>query len=329
MNQYISNGGKDNKDLWIIEDKDFALAQALYHKITQRTESTSKVYDEEYIIKDNDISQLYKKLNQLTKEWKIIGTSCEIDVSFDDDTSQKFSSFDRFSLFDKSYPAAVIEIAIKYTFLLEANIVFDEDGKKITPLQNYSITIKILNRNVLCQKKEVPSFFARRMFRPCIIIEIDYVDYMIARNIISCVDSWVNTLDTQNKPSKLLDFVQRYSMNFDDIFLFLFPIITGIVLIRKIQIDSLKGILPSMTSIVLFLFASGMTGRFFGSKLGSYISDIGESSEIILTKGDEKILKKVSHDNIKTIVKSVFTLTGSVIFNIVINIASTLIINNF
>mgnify|MGYP006892524707 CR=1 FL=1 len=56
----------------------------------------------------------------------------------------------------------------------------------------------------------VPSAFLRFVDRGPIKAEIEYVDYVVARNMMSTLDSWVEGVE-QSKKNKYLTYTHRYS----------------------------------------------------------------------------------------------------------------------
>jgi hypothetical protein len=71
-----------------------------------------------------------------------------------------------------------------------------------------------------------------------LILEIEYVDYIIARNIISTVDSWEAGLE-KNDYYKVVDIIQRYSNYFPNIIRILFFIMVCGYLISTLTTRSL------------------------------------------------------------------------------------------
>ena len=103
-----------------------------------------------------------------------------------DENEETFSSFDRFLIYDSSKTAPVESIVYEFNVLIRIK-GFDKP-------QNYKTRVRILSRLALAKHMEddsMPPFFP--LFRqPTILVEVEYVDYVIARNMLGMAETWVN-----------------------------------------------------------------------------------------------------------------------------------------
>jgi hypothetical protein len=297
----------------LTKGENFRIAQALYNIITAKTEKTQKSYKSNYKITFESIKQLYTKFEQMITQWNILGNSCSITINHIDDSTDEFSSFERFTLYDLSKASSIEQIILKFSFLLRSD-GFNEEEKY---MQNYNITVRILNKVAFYnhREKEFASSFFRFMTEDNLILEIEYVDYIIARNIISTVDSWEVGLE-KNNYNKMIDMIQRYSMYFPSIIRLIFFIIICVYLINNIEnrsilnlIELSKFSLLSLLSIYIFM----QIGYYFGRLLEKSIDGLVSTAYIMINSGDSQELKKYQSNNIHKIIGAFMSLGGSII----------------
>src|SRR5690606_20583418 len=99
---------------------------------------------------------------------------------------ETFSSFERFEIYDTSRMSPVETVVYELNILL--TIPHSEKP------QNYKVTIRAMSRIAFYKRMQedapMPPFM--RLFGgSAVVAEIEYVDYVIARNILSMVDSWI------------------------------------------------------------------------------------------------------------------------------------------
>ena len=301
-----------SKEITTLSAKDLELAQVIYKKITEKTEKTTKSYSAKYEINLDSIKQIYNKLNQITHSWTTLGPNCDVSVTYSDDTTDNFSSAEKFFLMDTTKTSPIIDIAFKYSFLHQT--IISETEK---PFQPYSITIRILNTNAVYDRDDIlPSRF-RRFLGSTLVVEFEYVDYMIVKSLISTVDSWVEGLDTL-KNSKILNFFKKKYNYGGKILGFLFFTISSIIILLKpieLNFSNLKN-----TFIILLLIISVCTylGSYIGNKIEELIDSFMSNTRIVITIGDIKLVKKYENKNKKNVFKLIISFIFSLAYNVLI-----------
>lgn len=300
------------KEITTISAEDMELAQVIYKKITEKTEKTIKRYSKKYVINLDSIKQVYNKLCQITHSWTTLGPNCDVSITYADDTTEKFSSAEKFFMFDQSKASPVMEIALKFSFLHQS--VVSETEK---PYQPYSVTIRILNANSVIEKEDIPPSVFKRIFGPCIMAEFEYVDYMIVKSLISTVDSWVEYLEEVNNPRILDYFKSKYDYG-GKIFTLLFFILSCcFVLFKQLQVN-FGNIKNTFVIIALIIVICSFVGLFVGNKIENIIDNLLINSKISFTNGDNKLISKIEKKYKKNLWLLFLSFVGSIGYNVLI-----------
>ena len=100
--------GEPSGDLAVIGDGhggtqsiSMQLLQDVYNEITGMSEELNKGYEQSYQITFDDLIQLNIKINQLYEQYNIKSKNTQITIYYQKDSSEKFSSFERFSLYNR------------------------------------------------------------------------------------------------------------------------------------------------------------------------------------------------------------------------------------
>lgn len=303
-----------SKEITTLSAKDLELAQVIYKKITEKTEKTTKSYSEKYEINLDSIKQIYNKLNQITHSWTTLGPNCDVSVTYSDDTTDNFSSAEKFFMMDITKASPIIEIAFKYSFLHQT--VISETEK---PFQPYSITIRILNTSAVYERDDIPPSMLRRFIGSTLIAEFEYVDYMIVKSLISTVDSWVEGLETL-KNSKILNFFKKRYNYGGKIFAFIFFAISSIIILLKPLELNFINLKNTFITILLVISVCTYLGNYIGNKIEELIDSLMNNTRIVITNGDKKLVKKYEEKNRKNIFKLIFSFVISIAYNVLIGI---------
>lgn len=210
----VDDGGVQPERSIIIRPNDSSLsvAQAIYHHVTAKTERIFENYDKSYIVTDTDISQIYHIIKQVAQRHHEEEFSCTIDHALFKKERIIHSSFEKFSISDRGHAAPTSEIVISYDFLSKNPLVKIEN--EIKP-ERYKVTITISRESQLRADDPDSSddgLYQRYFGYPAIYVRIEYVDYTIARSLLSAIREWVDGLDGKNKP-KLSSLILRNGGN--------------------------------------------------------------------------------------------------------------------
>lgn len=286
------NGVKMNQDstqLIIKDENAYKIAQALYNAVTGKTESLSRSYSDNYEVNNEAIVQLYRKIIQTYAQWEVISRNENITIIHIDNSKQVFSSIDRFQAYDKSNASPVESINIAFNVLLGLPNVEKPQPYKIL----VSITSKIAALHKANSSNTTNMLY--RLFRGQIItVKIEHIDSIVARNMLSTVDSWISEIEI-NKKNEFIKFLQRKSHWFaviSSILMFFISVCACYYLIGAtkmdftIDVNILKYLISTLGIVGMFY----LIGAVLGKLLENSIDKIDELSYINLNNGDKKIL---------------------------------------
>ena len=281
--------------------------QGIYNELTGKSEEVGKSYSKPLQIGFHDIEQLDHKITQAGEQYNIVSMNCSVTVYYVDDTRDQFSSFDRFRLHNAGSVSPVESVLVKYNFLVLL--------PKTKQPQSYRVSVRLASRVAIAKRMEgefygAPPHIFRLMGNRTAVVEIQYVDYMVARNFLNIVDDWIKGVPAAVE-SKGLRWLQARSHFIPRIFRFLMAVFVALVVMAMLS--------TFITSDTVDLLAFG---RFVGyALLGTYtaytlagwggilvesaIDQWSEVAYISLTKGDEKEIKNARKKNRFAVAKGV------------------------
>lgn len=289
--------------------ENFQLAQAMYHIITGKTEKLTHSYNGNYKINFASITQLNTKLQQMIQQWNILGQTCNITVSHMDDNTQKFSSYERFQLYDQTLTSPIKSIVFNFNFLIKLPDTRCEEKYRT---QHYNISIRLSSRTVAYNEKPIgmPTAVLKLFSDSVVVSEIEYVDYNIARSVNATIDSWVNNLEKteENRILEILQAKSNWIVRFISLGIFS---ITIVALWNNITTFSTNydyslliqyGLLCSGT-----IFISLRLGEYLGRACENGIDSIAQISYIEINTGDKRSISKFKRNNRLNIVKVILS----------------------
>lgn len=300
------------------------IAQAFYHAVTGKTEKLSRSFTENYCVRFADIEQLNAKCKQMCAQWHVLESNTNITINHLDDNTQNFSSVERLKIYDQSQTSPVEGITIDFNILLSL--------PGVEKPQPYKITVRVLSAVALMRRIEEdmppPSFLKWFRGGP-IVVDIEYVDYVVARNILSTMESWVNEVQISAK-GKALRFAQRNSI--------WAPRVGGAILLlvaamasfwsagEVLQVDSGDQVLAQFL-IATFAFVAGSMylGTWVGRFAENAIDRLQELSYIAFNRGDERLIDRFRRKNRNSLVIAVTSFVVITIHAVSINLIASYI----
>lgn len=283
---------------------DFKVAQAVYNTVTGKTEKLSRAFTKNYTVDLGALVQLHDKCQQMIAQWsdQILGQNNSVTVIHLHDNKQQFSSFERFKLYDCTKTAPVEALFYESNFLLKG-----PQGKG----HPYKFTVRIVSRVAAykgMRDGNAPSFVMRMVEIPAIMVEIEYVDYIIARNIMTSIESWVDHVESAVTP-KTIDFLQRYSEWFAPSLSGIMLLISGCVM-AKVSREWITASAnhADLAHFMIFAFvvimASTRIARILGKILESQVDSILAISYVKLNKGDDRLVQNEGCTQFWTVIKA-------------------------
>ena len=287
----------------------FKVAQAIYNAVTGKTEKLTQLYDKNFRIDRESLNQLHAKLSQMTGQWQVIQSTDSITVHHTNDNKDVFSSFERFSIYDRSRAEPVESIVYQYNFLMAM--------PKAEKPQPYTITVRLLSRAATYDKLErgMPQTFLRVFQRGTITVEIDYVDYVVARNILSTLDSWVAEITVIPEMRPLL-WLQNRSHWVPRVFHFTIFAVGFFAVSRLASGIDASATPKTVGQLILFalpfLWIALHIAKAIGHVIEEQLDRYAPLSYILLNVGDERVVEKATMKN-KSFCRRAITWTASIL----------------
>lgn len=302
-----NNGSGEQPGFLIPSSEAFKIAQALYNSVTGKTEKLSKRFSENYKIGLNDIHQLHAKIDQMCAQWNVINKSENITVHHVNDNKQTFSSIDRFKIYDQSQTAPIESIVYEFNLLIQLSN---------TPKpQPYQIVVRLASPIAMHHKarEEVPAAIFLRFFRgESVNVDIQYVDYVVARNIMSTIDSWISAIELV-PPSKALKLLQRYSYWYDRIcglFLMIAALLASSSSIQTVFAGNESN--EFLATFLIWAFGFTVISYFIGNALGNFVESgvdgVTQSGYIKINSGDARLISTTETKNYRSFAKAAVAL---------------------
>ncbi len=279
------------------------LVQSIYNEITGKKETIARRYHDNHQTVFSDLKTLNTKIEQLYEQYKIVSKNCSVSIYYLNDCREIYSSFERFELYDSTSISPVENVLLEYNFL----IILPNTQKP----QSYKIEINLTSRVALMKRQRLETGLERKLFSimgrmRTAGIEIEYIDYTVARNFMVAIEEWFKSIH-KIELSKFLNFSERHS----EYIPIIYQIITVAILTTALfsNHESLLGSNPSV--ITLFGAAILSMGSFYFvlivvRKLGriseSAFDFYKPASGLKLNRGDEIAFKEYETSNRKQLV---------------------------
>lgn len=325
MTELISSEPSDNRQMILGDDSSqqaisFKLAQAFYNEITGKSERISEEFNPSFVLTLEDINQLHQRVIQSTTQYNVQSANASFSVEYVNDSSERFSSIERFMTHAGAKGQAVEEVAISYNLL----VVLPQTNKP----QEYRINILLVSRStkinrMKSQMDSMPFSIPLWQFENNFTCKasIDFVDITVANSFMSVVKSWIDCLDTTSL-NPFLKVVRPYSKYFP--LLCQYGLLAAGVYFTNKQLPIFfQTVSPTSTAsfvliAFLFNFLLFKLGKLVGYKAERYIDQIYQISYIRFSGADLRLVKNSKVEVRKNIIKSL----GYILFTVLIGVAS-------
>lgn len=306
----------------------FQLAQDFYNEITGKSESLRELNNDPFILKLNDVEQLYHMLIQSTEQYNIVSFHETYIVNYVDNSSERHSSLERLKLHNGTKGAAVAEFIASYNIL----IILPKTKRP----QEYKITVRLASRVAKIEEVreqlsampfEIPIFQLEAA--NAVLFSIDYVDSSVANALMSVLKSWFNTVD-KNPISLSIKRLRRFSQ--------FVPIVTkyGLLFLvcylswqlsdtyLEVNADIKTTTLFTLLSI-LCAYLSTRFGVYAGTRAELALDTIYEQSYISFSGADDNFVKNSSVKIRSSKIKALFSLVGTIAVGIGCSVIANLL----
>lgn len=295
-----------------------AAYQAIYHKLTGKTEKLTEIFPDAYQIEKSDICQLNHIIEQSLVQYNLSGKRCEIVLSLRKNESFQFSGFSKFESFSTSTTSCTSRVNIEYDFFIVLPTELKEANEVV---QRFKVNISIDQDFVEENDQNLPDFVRSVMSGNNIGLSIDYSDYAVARALQGAVRDWVSSLSQRKKPA-WISFVDRSS----DFIVAMLPrfmatsVFIGAALhVKSVPVSTIHNYLFSVLSLAAVMYISGaiLAVQFFRQ-----LSVLRPLSFLLITKGDKDRKRSLDAKSSKKTGFALF-ICATVIVGLLVNIISS------
>ncbi len=159
-----------------------------------------------------------------------------------------------------------------------------------------------------------PPPFLRLFGGSSIVVDIEYVDYLVARNLLGIIDSWVNEIERHSKLSWIRS-IQRFTHWVPIVSQLLAIAFIGLSLFTATSAVIADSSPPPLVARWLILTGTvialaSLLARVLGSLIESGIDQVLTLSAIRLNKGDKRLIERYQSRNILKVVQALAGVVG-------------------
>lgn len=267
--------------------------QAIYHKLTKKTERITRQFKENYSITFDDLVNLNQRIEQGLRHIKTIKASrCEVSHSTKDDYAHTYSSFDKFRISNLDVRECTSSFVYEFDFL----VVIDSDIEQAKNIgQRYKLKLIFQQGFVDKDDLTVPYFMRGFLQFGKVFLSIDYADFSVAQHLESIVNTWRKNLP-QKKVGKFYKLIMRNEGQLSEIV----PVLASMsALVSAAWYISKSGSIGvQQLAIVAFAIALASGLRCFVSIANEFafstLKQFIPGPTIILTRGDREKVDDIS-----------------------------------
>jgi AcrR family transcriptional regulator len=185
------------------DDRSISVAQAIYHHVTSKTERIVEAVEGAFTVTTEDIKQLHHKISQTAQRHHQGEWSCEVSVALHKKERINCTSFERFTMLDSGIADATSELVYRYDFLSLNNII--PAGSEVKP-ERYRVSVLISQDHLAEDEEEQPYYLLQLFSKRNLHVNVEYVDYTIARALMSAIREWIDALPRRKQSKVVIAF---------------------------------------------------------------------------------------------------------------------------
>ena len=169
------------------------LYQAIYNNITGKTEKVTDTYDCYYKVTIDDVKNLDARICQFSEQYHISGQNTSITIFHTNGSKERFSSFERLTTYNVANTIPIERIIVDLNFLIVL--------PKVNKPQSYKLKLTLVSGIAIIDKHEdeIPDglpieMIMRAVQKETAEVEIEYIDYIVARSMSDLLREWINSL---------------------------------------------------------------------------------------------------------------------------------------
>jgi hypothetical protein len=179
--------GPDAQTVLVPTEDSEDLIKLLFQQLTGKQNSLFQLFSRTALIDFGDIKQLKERLDQEFARFKIIGTSFNAEISLSDHSEVGLNSWEDFSKFDYGKKQTTSELSMKFQYIIR-------HGASPKPEQ-YIIEFSV--RSFVSDLESIMISFSHseeNASPPSMRAKVEYVDYIIGKNVFQNIRDWVHSL---------------------------------------------------------------------------------------------------------------------------------------
>ena len=307
----------------------FQLLQSIYSELTGKSETLNKLFNVPYQFGASDIEELFHILRQTCEQYSVTAENVNIKLYHEDDSHERLSSFERYRMLSASSNSPVHIFEMTYNFLLIPS--------KGQHPQSYKVEIRLYSKMSLMRKlresaERVPSELLEIFGGPTASVEIEYVDYVVARSFLAAIDHWIKGVKQYTPPRWISVLRLMKSMVPKIMKYFTAALVIGLVTLLIPHYLSGGSGAVELTYFWLLsgvaIFSMFRLADFFGKKIASAVNGWHDLSFVCLNKGDQREVEEVMGGNRRSTFRVLFGVIANLVLAILASVIASLLLNN-
>jgi len=304
--------------------------QAIYNQLTGRSEKITDSYGCYYILTLDGLLNLKHCLDQFSEQYHIKGMNSSITIFHMKGSKERFSSFERLHTYNTKNSNPIERIHIEVNFLIIPPKINTPQAYKITVTLRAGLIFLEKAANFSLPKELMLSAIVRILQKETAEIEIEYIDYMVARGISELFRDWIKSMP-EVKPSSAIGLWQSRSYlvrKFFQISFFFLSVYFSVVYTDKyLSINNSN--ISILAKYLIFTFSSMLTiyhiGNFLGRRVEKSIDSINANaySIIDINSGDKKLRGQYKENKKQSIIKFIKEISVAFIVRVFSSLAAS------
>ena len=329
MKDNVSQQSTD--EIVIIDESQIKNFQSLYYLIKGKRDTDIKLFTEFKQFSFQDILELNDKIYKVLELHKLITDIVNVNVGLENKEIKTFGSWNEFKNTDWNISARTKYITMEWDF----NLLFQNQFQNVP--QTHTMRVRIGNSlrpsemiQVVFQGGDEYELEEAQSQMSC---KIDFINAQICNQLKAIVSEWYDALPKNSEEHKLIKFILKHEVKFQNLIVFSF-LTSAIIFLNYLFSISMKyeiKILPKDINQKMFFFLTLSIGIFYlfyksGQLLSSrmmnkQINKLKRNPMFEFTIGDKNRFAEVKADN-KRILKGLFF---TILIGLSINALSALI----
>lgn len=305
-------------EISIIDDLQIKQFQSLYYLIKGKRDTDIKLFTEFKQFSFSDVLELNDKIYKVLELHKLITDIVNVNVGLENKEIKTFGSWNEFKNTDWNISARTKYITIEWDF----NLLFQNQFHNVP--QTHTMRVRIGNSlrpsemiQVVFQGGDEYELEEAQAQMSC---KIDFINAQICNQLKTIVSEWYEALPKNSDDHKLIKFILKHEVKFQNLIVFSF-LTSAIIFLNYLFSISIKydiEFLPKNMSQKMFFFLTLSIGIFYlfyksgqllsNRMMNKQINKLKRNPMFEFTKGDKNRFAEVKAENKKYIYELFLTI---------------------